>query len=155
SELTTIKRAFSTGRLASNGCATAPSGLVAPLAARSEITSDNRLAYGRAAVIASWARRSRAAATSFMARGIFCVFFTHAIRVRMALSEGMVLGRRALLCRLVGDELFGELGERALHQLGQLVVRLSVGALLAQRGQHVRAPRVEEGVELALPAAQH
>jgi predicted membrane-bound mannosyltransferase len=32
-----------------------------------------------------WARRSRAAATIFMARVIFCVFFTDAMRRRMTL----------------------------------------------------------------------
>jgi hypothetical protein len=38
--------------------------------------------------MASCARRSRAAATSFMARVIFCVDFTDAMRVRMLLREG-------------------------------------------------------------------
>ena len=41
--------------------------------------------------MASWARRSLAAATSFMARVIFCVDLTDAIRIRTALSEGIGL----------------------------------------------------------------
>jgi hypothetical protein len=40
-------------------------------------------------MMASWARRSRAADTSFIARVIFCVDLTDAIRVRIAFSEGM------------------------------------------------------------------
>jgi hypothetical protein len=39
--------------------------------------------------MASWARRSLAAATSFIARVIFCVDFTDAIRVRTALRDGI------------------------------------------------------------------
>lgn len=40
-------------------------------------------------MIASWARRSLAAATSFMARVIFCVLRTEVMRLRMTLSDGI------------------------------------------------------------------
>ena len=39
-------------------------------------------------MMASCARRSRAAATSFIARVIFWVFLTDPMRLRMALREG-------------------------------------------------------------------
>ena len=58
-----------------------------------------RCAYGRAPTIASCARRSRAAETSFIARVIFCVDFTDAIRVRMLLSDGMACFRRPAALR--------------------------------------------------------
>ena len=53
------------------------------------------LAYGRAAMIRSCARRSFAAATSFMARVIFCVDSTERIRRRM--SRSVAIGRYATL----------------------------------------------------------
>ena len=41
---------------------------------------------GRPLTTASWARRTFAAATSFMASVIFCVFFTEPIRALSSLS---------------------------------------------------------------------
>src|SRR5229473_2186527 len=55
------------------------------------------LAYGRAAMAASCARRSRAAATNFIARVICWVFFTERMRRRKSRSVGMVKVQRAPL----------------------------------------------------------
>src|SRR5215813_5056152 len=120
----------------------------------SATTPESRLAYGRAAVIASCARRRRAAATSFIALVIFCVFLTDAMRVRMAFSEGMLRlrRRRRLAARAAGrGELLVVLGERRLHELGELVERLAVGALAADGVEHVGAARLHPRIELALP----
>jgi hypothetical protein len=46
-------------------------------------------AYGRAANTRSWARRSFAAETTFMALVICCVFFTERIRRRKSIRLGM------------------------------------------------------------------
>src|ERR1043165_7626287 len=101
-------------------------------------------------MMASCARRSRAAATSFMARVIFCVDFTDAIRVRMLLSEGICrapvsarpLGRLGL-----GRELLAELTEHALHRRHETVPRLAVRPLGAQVVPELGAARVDVGVE--------
>src|SRR5439155_4934616 len=52
---------------------------------------DSSFAYGRAASAASWARRSRAAATNFIARVICWVFFTE--RMRRRKSRSVAMGR--------------------------------------------------------------
>ena len=57
-------------------------------AAMLESTSSIRRAKGRAANIASWARRSLAAETIFMALVICCVFFTDLMRRRMSTRAG-------------------------------------------------------------------
>ena len=78
--------------------------------------------------MASCARRSLAAATSFMALVIFCVDLTDAIRVRTAFSDGM----ERLWCSLQsGRELLGELGQHGTHLGGEDVEGLAIGALAA------------------------
>jgi hypothetical protein len=47
-------------------------------------------AYGRAANMDSWARRSLAAETILRAFVICCVFLTLRIRLRMSMSAGML-----------------------------------------------------------------
>src|SRR3989442_14863433 len=74
------------------------------------------LAYGRAERRRSGARRSLAAATSFMARVIFCVDWTERIRRWMSRRVAMLggldpLGRRELGLRL-GDGLGQRLPQR-------------------------------------------
>jgi len=49
------------------------------------------LAYGRAAIAASCARRNRAAATNFIARVICWVFFTERMRRRKSRSVAIVI----------------------------------------------------------------
>src|SRR5689334_9035325 len=104
----------------------------------------------------SWARRSRAAATIFMARVIFCVFLTDTIRLRIALRLGMS-GRRLALDRELlgeviergGDDLSG-LGEDLLARLlarGVLLV-LVEGLARAELLEHVRPLVLEVGEEL-------
>ena len=70
-------------RTSSSGCDSAPA-----RSATSATASATAFAYGRAATIASWARRRRAADTSFIARVIFCVDLTDAIRTRISFSVG-------------------------------------------------------------------
>src|SRR2546427_2904800 len=62
-------------------------------------------AYGRAARIRSWARRSFAAATSFIARVIFWVDSTDRIRRRMSRRVAMRAGPLRGLDALGGHEL--------------------------------------------------
>src|SRR5688572_8551885 len=101
--------------------------------------------------MASWARRSLAAATSFMARVIFCVDLTDAIRMRTALSEGMgALYPGSGLH--VGRELLAELGQHLAHLGHQVVPLLAVVALLLQLFPELGVLGVDEGVELALVA---
>src|SRR5437762_4704251 len=86
-------------RCSSSGCAE----LSPPSAADTRLPSSSAIlfAYGRAARMRSWARRSLAAATSFMARVIFCVDWTERIRRWMSRRVAMLggldpLGRREL-----------------------------------------------------------
>src|SRR5204863_6502587 len=96
--------------------------------------------------MASCARRSFAAATSFMARVIFCVDLTDAIRRRTALREGM-----AWLLRLhVGGELLGELAQGLLDEDHQAVPLLAGVALGLQLRPQLGVLGVDEGVQLAL-----
>src|SRR5204863_3771705 len=76
-------------RCSSSGCAE-PS---PPSAADTRLPSSSAIlfAYGRAAVMRSWARRSFAAATSFIALVIFCVDWTERIRRWMSRSVAMAL----------------------------------------------------------------
>src|SRR4029450_3728036 len=90
----------------------------------------------------SWARRSLAAATIFMALVIFCVDWTLRILSRKVLRLG--IGSRRPL-----RELLGEVGQEGL----QLVVRLLDDlALVTDRGQH-RAFGAQRGKHGALELA--
>src|SRR4051812_46625526 len=100
--------------------------------------------------MASWARRSLAAATSFMARVIFCVDLTDAILMRTALREGMVWRLRLH----VGRELLAELAQRLLDEDDQAVPLLAAVPLGLELGPQLRVLGVDEGVQLALVAAQ-
>ena len=82
----------------------------------------------RAPTMASWARRRRAADTSFMARVIFCVDLTDAIRVRMALREGIGRLRVRPPARRARTRLPNS-PSTAFMRGGQVVPGLLVGAL--------------------------
>src|SRR5262249_41992524 len=134
-------------RASSSGCA-APSPRPA---ADMRLPSSSAIlrAYGRAATTRSCARRSLAAATSFMARVIFCVGSTERIRRRMSRRVAMSARLRRL------DALGGhELRLCRLHRLGQSVPQ-RVGELLlvADLGEDLRLlaldRAVEEGLEVA------
>src|SRR5467141_3242435 len=101
-------------RCSSSGCAEASP----PSAADTRLPSSSAIlfAYGRAASTRSWARRSFAAATSFMARVIFCVDWTERIRRWMSRSVAM---RPDL---------------RGLDTLGRGELRLGLGHRGRQRG---------------------
>src|SRR5215831_2348022 len=117
-----------------------------PASTRADTLSRTRcisLANGRAAWMRSWARRSRDAATIFMALVICCVDFTALTRRRMSRRDGMAslrdLGRRR--------EGLAELLER----LVQIALDLIVDRLfLDERGQQAGLARVEEAEELDL-----
>ena len=81
---------------------------------------ERRSTYGRAAMIASCARRSFAAATSFIARVILRVFLTLTIRLRMAFRLGM-----ARLTSSLRRELLRELGERVAQLLLDVALELA------------------------------
>ena len=83
-----------TGRASSSG---APSRR--PARHRAGSTSTVLSAWGRSSVMRCWARQTRAAATIFMARVIFWVFFTDAMRRRMTFSEGHSARSRSRLAR--------------------------------------------------------
>src|SRR5678815_1113554 len=83
----------------------------------------------------SWARRSLAAATIFMALVIFCVDWTLRIRSRKDLRLG--IGRQRSL-----GELLAEIGEERLQLVVGLLEEL---AIVADRGADpaIGAPRTE------------
>src|SRR5438093_7089952 len=98
------------------------------------------LAYGRAARMRSWARRSLAAATSFMARVIFCVDWTERIRRWMSRSVAMLGGLDPL-----GRH---ELGLGFGHRLGQrLPQRVADLPLVPDLAEDLRLPPLEIAVE--------
>src|SRR5262245_3582725 len=148
SDVTAMIATLFTGRRVISGCASSPA-----RAATSVIAAVSALAYGRAPTIASWARRRRAADTSFMARVIFCVDLTDAIRVRMDLSEGISCCRSGHRLR-VGRELAPELAQHGLHADGQVAPGLLVGALARDLGEQPGVPAVHERVQVALVALQ-
>src|SRR6185503_14713909 len=112
-------------------------------------TSSILRAYGRAANIASCARRSLAADTIFIALVICCVLLTLRIRRRMSIRAGMLLGSRARsgLGRLVER---AERGERGLQLLAELALQV---LLLGDRLHQWRLAAREPGQELLLVAA--
>src|SRR5450432_726854 len=128
-----------------SGCASSPA-----RAAISAIAAVSAFAYGRAATMASWARRNRAADTSFMARVIFWVDLTEAIRVRMALSDAMWDPLR----RCVGGELFAELAQHALHRRDEAIPGFPVGALGLHLDPELRMAVVDEREQVSLVAAE-
>src|ERR1700722_6129152 len=109
------------GRRASNGCAAT---LSSPPAA--EATSANRerraAAYGREAITRSWARRSLAAETIFMALVICCVLRTERMRLRISMRLGM-RGLSGVSRFLLGDEAFLEFLEHRVNLRAQRVVK--------------------------------
>ncbi len=80
------RRLRAAGRRTRSGCAS-------PSARRTRLDSSSAIftAYGRAETMRSWARRSFAAATSFMARVIFWVDSTERIRRRISRSVAMAI----------------------------------------------------------------
>src|SRR5206468_5081380 len=83
-------------------------------------TLPRSLAYGRAPMTRSCARRSFAAATIFMALVICCVLLTERSRRRMSISEAIVLRGRGL--RVVLDEAILDLLDRLAEGfLGRLL----------------------------------
>src|ERR1051326_360926 len=138
-------------RCSRSGCA-APS-LPCPVT-RFPRSSAILVAYGRAATMRSCARRSFAAATSFMARVIFCVDWTERIRRWMSRRVAIAPLRRLDALRRhefrlgVGDSL----GERLAHRVGKL-------PLVADLREGLRLlplePAVEEGLELAHVLYRH
>src|SRR5215472_18420589 len=110
-------------------------------------------AYGRAASAASCARRSRAAATNFIARVICCVFFTERMRRRKSRSVGIVVRQpESLACRSSRGH-----GEALLERLdGGLDFRLdAIVECLLRRDvlQYRRIICLRELQELAFEAA--
>ena len=81
-----------------------------------------------------------------MARVIFCVILTDAIRVRMALRDGIGSARLGRL--RVGRELLAELGQRRLHagvcRSSQALLVVALG--LRSRSSSSGVARVDEGV---------
>src|SRR5262245_34247457 len=107
-------------------------------------TSSIRRANGRAANTASWARRSRAEETIFMARVICCVLLTLRIRRRRSMRAGTFPGSG-----LRGLERGAELGEGGL----QLVAHVALQVLLLGDGlQDLREAALQESVQLLLVA---
>src|SRR5207245_1879618 len=98
------------------------------------------LAYGRAARMRSWARRSLAAATSFMARVIFCVDWTERIRRWMSRRVAMLGGLDPLGRRELGLRLGDGLGQRLPQRVADL-------PLVPHLGEDLRRPPLEEAVE--------
>src|SRR5262245_43886780 len=103
------------GRSSNSGCASLPA-----TPDSSDTTRASAAEYGRAAMIASCARRSLAAATSFIARVILRVFLTLWMRLRMAFSDGTLVRLLAL-----ERELLGELGERVAQPLLDVALELA------------------------------
>src|SRR5689334_25248886 len=112
SAVMTMTAAFVTGRAANSGWAE-----VSTRGARCSRSAFIFRAYGRAAMTASCARRSFAAATIFIALVIFCVLFTLPIRRRISLSVAM---RRSGL--EAGDELPGDRVELLLEILREVLL---------------------------------
>src|SRR6187397_2664661 len=104
------------------------------------------MANGLVAITRACARRSRDAATIFIAFVICCVDLTARTRRRMSISDGM-LRRGALSGR-------GERIREFLQRLRQLGLDLIVDLLLVgERRQQLRATRVEELVQLGFVVA--
>src|SRR5256712_2550690 len=103
----------------------------------------------------SWARRSFAAATSFIARVIFCVDWTERIRRWMSRRVG-IAGTLRRLDALGGAELHLGVGDRLRQRVAQRVRDLLPVADLAEdlRGAPLE-PGVEEGLELADRVHRH
>src|SRR5688500_14450330 len=97
-------------------------------------------------MIASWARRSFAAATIFIARVILRVFLVAAMRLRIAFRDGMAVGSGLLL---VGGELLGELGQGRAQRLLDVAVELAGGA---DGLEELLLARLDEGHHLGLVA---
>src|SRR5262245_45145316 len=96
------------------------------------------------------ARFRRAPATIFIARVIFCVLLTLEIRLRMAFRLGIARPRKGSLL-FARYESVGELLERALQSLGDVLGELPLVANLLQKlGVFV----VEEAVKLLLVFSQ-
>src|SRR5580704_13343544 len=103
-------------------------------------------AYGRIATIRVCARVSRAPATIFMARVIFCVALVLAMRLRIALSEGM--GAPLLPVFGLGRaERGAELVERLLECPFALVVE---GLLRAKGLEEIRVLLLDEVTQATL-----
>ena len=75
-------------RTASSGCCAASSFEAAAAATFANMRFKISL-YGRAAMVRSWARRSFAAETIFMALVICCMFLTLRMRRRMSIKLGI------------------------------------------------------------------
>src|SRR5213083_611713 len=104
-------------------------------------------AYGRAATIRSCARRSFAAATSFIARVIFCVDSTDRIRRRMSRRVAMRAGPLRGLDALGGHEL----RLRVVHGLREaLAQRVRDLLLVADLGEDPGTLALEPTVEVRL-----
>src|SRR5256885_318859 len=88
----------------------------------------------------SWARRSLAAATSFMARVIFCVDWTERIRRWMSRRVAMLGGLDPLGRHELGLGLVDGLGERLAQRVADLLLVLDLG-------EDLRLPPLDEAVE--------
>src|SRR5689334_11097342 len=131
-------------RCSSNGC-DAPS---PASAADTRLPSSSAIlfAYGRAARMRSCARRSLAAATSFMARVIFCVDWTERIRRWMSRRVAMLGG----LDPLGRHELGLGLGDGLAQRLPQRVADLP---LVADLAKDLAAEPLQPAVEMLLERA--
>src|SRR5260221_5792622 len=98
--------------------------------------------------MASWARRSLAAETIFMALVICCVFLTLRIRRRMWRRAGIACGA-ASGGLVAGPEDSAEFREDGLQALGELSLDV---LLLGDGGEDAGVARLQEGVELLLVA---
>src|SRR5690349_3296500 len=133
----TTSAARSSGRSSNSACASVPATPDSSLT-----TCEIAAVYGRAAISASWARRSFAVETSFIARVILRVFLTDVMRLRIAFSDGMSLGLLSL-----DGELLRELAERLAELLLEVALELAAGAQLVE---DALLARLHEGQELLL-----
>src|SRR5262245_19211310 len=134
-------------RRASSGCASSPARVT-----RLERSSAIFCAYGLASVMRSWARRSLAAATSFMARVIFWVDWTERIRRRMSRRVAMVRGGSGRLatprCHEYRLGVTQRLAKAVAQLVGQLLLARHVGEDLRVLALQERIQELLEGPDL-------
>src|SRR6516164_1337982 len=147
SPVTIMMSTVFSGRVSRNsGCSGIP---VSGSRSSARLTTDCKTlvsicAKGRACKARSWARRSFAAETIFMALVICRVFFTLRIRRRRSSTFAIALSACLCHCLAFGDELFLVLLDDARHPVAQLVIE---DLLFLNGAQQPRIAGVHEFVE--------